>query len=104
MLWESDLHGLHNQLDAFIRDSKQHHDTHLQLLHRCQELVESYRHLKSDLEGERESREKYVYNNNNNQTRGQVSCLLSCCPSYYYTDLTLEFTAESVCSRACRWR
>lgn len=68
MLWESDLHGLHSQLDDFIRDSKQHHNARLRLLQNCQELIESYRRLKSDLEDKRELREKYK-----NQARGQVS-------------------------------
>ncbi|KAL1983837.1 hypothetical protein VTN96DRAFT_9838 [Rasamsonia emersonii] len=66
MLWESDLHGLHSQLDDFIRDSKQHHNARLRLLQNCQELIESYRRLKSDLEDKRELREKYK-----NQARGQ---------------------------------
>ncbi|KAL1969411.1 hypothetical protein VTN77DRAFT_8849 [Rasamsonia byssochlamydoides] len=59
MLGDVDLRGLDSQLHIFIRDTKQHHDTHLKLLREFQELIERYRRLKSDYEEEKESREKY---------------------------------------------
>jgi DNA repair exonuclease SbcCD ATPase subunit len=67
MLADADLVGLDSQLDVFTRDSKQHHETHLKLLHQFQELIENYRQLKSDYEEEKESREKYK-----KLARGQV--------------------------------